>query len=239
MCLYPKFILNRKYVPNKKNGGNPPTMKDERTKYVPVGCGKCMECMKQKAMRWQVRLHEEIRVNPRADYVTLSFSEESLIKLDNKINSGKDKITGYNLDNKMAILGVRLFLERWRKQFKTSLKHWLVTELGHVNTERIHIHGLIWPDYPREYVTKIWQYGNVWFGDYVNEKTINYIIKYINKQDEDHKYYTPVILTSPGIGSGYLKRVDKERNKFRGKDTIEYYTTRNGIKLPLPIYSIS
>ena len=24
MCLYPKLILNRKYLPNKKNGGIPP-----------------------------------------------------------------------------------------------------------------------------------------------------------------------------------------------------------------------
>ena len=49
MCLYPKLIKNKKYVPNKKNKGKVPTPPDERVLWVPVGCGKCIECMKQKA----------------------------------------------------------------------------------------------------------------------------------------------------------------------------------------------
>ena len=48
MCLYPKLILNKKYTGTKKNKGVIPTLTDERVKYVPVGCGKCMECMKKK-----------------------------------------------------------------------------------------------------------------------------------------------------------------------------------------------
>jgi hypothetical protein len=30
MCLYPRLIKNRKYIKNKKNGGNIPPVKDER-----------------------------------------------------------------------------------------------------------------------------------------------------------------------------------------------------------------
>lgn len=58
MCLYPKLIKNRKYIKNKKNKGKiPPLPKilvnsklidDARVVLVPVGCGKCMECMKKK-----------------------------------------------------------------------------------------------------------------------------------------------------------------------------------------------
>ena len=33
MCLYPKLIKNRRYVPNKKNGGVPPQCPDERLRY--------------------------------------------------------------------------------------------------------------------------------------------------------------------------------------------------------------
>ena len=40
MCLYPKFMKNPKYKPNKKNGGNPPTITDKRVEYVPMSCGK-------------------------------------------------------------------------------------------------------------------------------------------------------------------------------------------------------
>ena len=61
MCLYPKLIANPKYSATKKNGGVIPKMKDKRVGYVPIGCGKCMECTKQKARDWSVRLQEEIR----------------------------------------------------------------------------------------------------------------------------------------------------------------------------------
>ena len=44
MCLYPKLIKNRRYVPNKKNGGVPPQCPDERLLYVTAACGDCLEC---------------------------------------------------------------------------------------------------------------------------------------------------------------------------------------------------
>ena len=56
MCLYPKMIKNPKYLPNKKNNNNPPEITDERVKWVPVGCGNCMECRKQKKREWQIRI---------------------------------------------------------------------------------------------------------------------------------------------------------------------------------------
>ena len=44
MCLNPSYIKNRKYIPNKKNGGVVPPISDMRVLYVPVGCGVCIEC---------------------------------------------------------------------------------------------------------------------------------------------------------------------------------------------------
>ena len=60
MCLNPSFIKNRKYIPNKKNGGVIPPVSDNRVLYVPVGCGVCIECKKQKSRSWQIRLKEDI-----------------------------------------------------------------------------------------------------------------------------------------------------------------------------------
>ena len=37
MCLYPNIIENRRYLPNAKNGGNPPTPKDQRLNEKSVG----------------------------------------------------------------------------------------------------------------------------------------------------------------------------------------------------------
>lgn len=48
MCLYPKRILNRRFMPNRKNGYNPPICTDERLRYINVECGKCYECKKKK-----------------------------------------------------------------------------------------------------------------------------------------------------------------------------------------------
>ena len=117
MCLYPKLILNKKYSANKKNNGIIPTMMDERTKYVPIGCGKCIECMKQKSRDWQVRLTEEIKINKNGKFVTLTFNEESLTNLSNEI---PEWINENSRNNYIAKLAVRRFLERWRKKHKKA-----------------------------------------------------------------------------------------------------------------------
>jgi len=255
MCLYPKLINNRKYVSNKKNGGIIPPVTDKRTLLVPVGCGKCIECKKQKSREWQVRLQEEIRHNGNGKFITLTFSNESIKELSKEIKN----VSGYNLDNEIATLATRRFLERYRKKYKKSIRHWLVTELGGNGTENIHMHGIIFPKNINneteieeiENISKIWGYGIITIGKrkfqngkalnddtlgYVNERTINYIVKYVNKTDEKHKEYNSKILTSAGIGKNYIDRKDSKLNKYKGKETKETYTTRQGTKLAMPIY---
>lgn len=239
MCLYPRLIKNRKYTKTKKNGGNIPPIIDPRTTLVPIGCQQCIECRKQKAREWQVRLHEDIRHNGYAKFITLTFSNESIAQL-----SAETDAEGYELDNHIATRAVRLFLERWRKHYKKSLRHWLVTELGHTGTENIHLHGIIWTDKPLQKVEQIWQYGHIWKGkqengrlvNYVNAKTVNYIVKYVNKIDQDHKHYKSIILTSPGIGNGYTNRTDAKQNRYNHTKTNETYRTPQGYRLALPIY---
>lgn len=232
MCLYPKLIKNPKYRPNKKNKGVIPVCTDERTKLIPVGCGRCMECMKQKKRNWQVRLLEEIKTDKSGKFVTLTFNDESLIELNNYVKCDIDDIR----ENEVATLAVRRFLERWRKDNKISVKHWLITELGHIGSERIHLHGIIFTNYNDDYIAKLWKYGNIYVGNYVNERTINYIIKYVNKMDIEHKGYIPKILCSKGIGSNYIKTYNSQLNKFNYKETKEYYRTRSGHKIAMPTY---
>ncbi len=234
MCLYPKLIKNRKYMSNKKNGGNIPPVKDMRTKLVPIGCGKCMECRKQKKREWQVRLHEEIKKNKiPAWFVTMTYSDQEIQKLDDEINK---ELKGYNRDNEIARLSIRRFTERWRKKYKKTVRHWLVTELGTNKTERLHIHGILWCK-NKEDISRIWKYGGVYIGEYVNEKTINYIVKYLNKADKIHKEYIPKMFVSQGIGNKYLKGSDIKRNKYKeNEETDETYRTINGLRLALPVY---
>lgn len=243
MCLWSKYIKNRKYVPNKKNGGIVPAINDKRVMVVPVGCGKCIECRKQKAREWQVRLLEDIRENKNGMFVTMTFSNESIIELTEvagKIKGAETKReiieSGYVLDNEIARIAVERFRERWRKEFKKSIRHWFVTELGHGETEHIHLHGLVWTDEDIEKVKKHWKYGTVWKGDWVSEDTVSYLMKYVHKEDKEHEYYNSKVFTSAGIGAGYMKRTDWKNNKYKKGETKEYYKTRTGHKIKLPIY---
>ncbi|AXH75112.1 MAG: replication initiator protein [Microviridae sp.] len=255
MCLYPTLIKNRKYTANKKNGGNVPPIPDERVKYVAVGCQQCIECRKQKARGWQVRLLEDIKTNTNGKFITLTFSNESIKHLTeivaNKTDIDKETgevtetiLEGYELDNEIATKAIRLFLERWRKKYKVSLRHWLVTEIGHNGTENVHLHGIVWTDKDLEEVTKIWSYGYVWTGkkengkiiNYVSSRTVNYIVKYIHKVDEHHKTFKSKVLTSSGIGGNYINRVDSKNNKYKGENTITTYKTTTGHKIAMPVY---
>lgn len=253
MCLYPTLIKNPKYKKTKKNGGNIPPITDQRVTYVPIGCQNCIECRKQKARQWQVRLLEDIKTNKNGKFICLTFSNEWIKKFIHGYENenghwidGIDKnLEGYAIDNAIATMATRLFLERWRKEHKKSLRHWLVTELGHKGTEHIHIHGIIWTDEPLAKVERIWKHGYVWKGketrmgniiNYVSERTVNYMVKYMIKIDIQHKSYKQIILTSPGIGANYKKTWNAKLNKYNGIQTEERYRTRTGHQIAMPIY---
>lgn len=249
MCLYPKLIKNRKYTANKKNGGVIPSVTDVRMTMIPVGCGNCIECRKQKARGWQLRLLEEVRDKKNGKFITLTFSNASVKELieqkPTKNWPSMAGLEGYELDNEIATRAVRLWLERWRKKNGTSVRHWLITELGHNGTENIHLHGIVWTDKDWEEIRETWQYGYMWprkedkeakQRNYVGEQTVNYIIKYITKVDKKHKEYKSKILTSAGIGNKYPETVRAKQHKFNGKETKEEYRTYSGHKMAMPIY---
>ena len=220
-CLYPNLIKNPKYLPNKKNGYNPPKCTDERLRYVPASCGRCIECRKKRRREWMIRLSEELRGGGKPPlFVTLTINDENLKRCKNKEN------------NEKATELVRKFLENIRSYTKHSVKHFLVTELGE-EKQRIHLHGFIWSD--KELIQKKWIYGFVHIGEFVNEKSINYMTKYMLKTPPGINFI-PKVLASPGIGKGYTNRKDAQRNKFKPGETEETYRFRNGSKMYLPQY---
>jgi len=241
MCLYPRLIKNRKYTSNKKNGGVIPAVLDERTKLVPIGCQRCIECKKQKANSWRARLLEDIQTYKNGKFITLTFSNDSIKKLYEEIDK---TLEGYEIDNQIATLAVRRWLERHRKKYGKSIRHWIVTELGHKGTENIHMHGIIWTDLDMSEIERLWGYGFIWKGykklgryiNYVNEATINYCVKYLTKTDVKHKTYNPKMLVSHGIGNNYISTYNSRKNRYHGKDTEESYKTRSGHKIGLPVY---
>lgn len=249
MCINKTLIKNRRYGVTKKNGGIVPVCNDKRQLNVWIPCGQCYICRKKKAREWRMRITEDIKENPNCKIVTLTFNTKSLKELA-LVAKGH---TGYNLDNEICRIAVKRFRERWRKKYGRSIRHWLITELGHGETEHVHMHGIVWEDSRYkledsllEEVEKIWKYGYVGKGkknwltgkteNYVNAKTANYFTKYVNKIDEQHKEYRQIILTSAGIGAGYTRSIKATDNRYKEKGTIQTYSIDTGGVLPLPEY---
>lgn len=230
MCLYPRLIPNPKYKTSKKRGYYKPSQHDSRLNYVPVACGKCYECRKKRAREWKIRLAEEIR-HEKSYFVTLTIDDENLAKIKNELEIKETK----GNENSIATAALRKFLERCRKKTKKSLRHWCVTELGEDNG-RIHLHGIFFGENAVQLVIEKWKYGYVFIGTFVNERTINYITKYMLKDDINNREFSGKVLTSAGIGAKYFEREDWKFNRYREEDTREYYTFRNGTKAMLPRY---
>lgn len=224
MCLYPSIIENPKYAKSNKNSNG---VKDRRLRWIQIPCGYCEECRRAKANEWRVRLMEEIKSNPKnIIFATLTFSEESLKKLryDEKE------------PNKAPQKAISLFRKRWWKKYKTPLKHWLITELGHDNTKRIHLHGIIWTELTEEQFEKEWGYGWTFFGYEISERTINYIVKYVTKKDEGNPEFNGKIFTSKGIGKDYINKNSLKKHRYQDRFTEETYRAASGIKIALPTY---
>jgi len=117
-------------------------------------------------------------------------------------------LIGKYLDKQIARLAIRRFLERYRKKYGVSLRHWLITDYGHRGTERLHLHGIVFDarcTTVRSHRTLIkfeefrdlWMYGHIWLG-WCTDRSINYITNYITKI-QDAK-----VFVSPGLGKSYL-----------------------------------
>lgn len=235
MCLYPRPAQNPRYTENRKNGGIIPPIPDLKLMTVNIPCGKCIECRKQKANEWRIRLIQEIQNTPHGKFITLTFNTESLIALATELTANNKTLAGYELDNEIAKLAVKRFRERWRFKHKKSPRYWLVTELGHQGTEHIHLHGFIWTD-KRDEIPTTWKYGFTWVGKYVGGRTASYCVKYVMKLDPMHRHYRPIILTSHGIGKQYLNERYRQEHRYRDINTNDTYRLDNGQKLQLPRY---
>lgn len=236
MCIYTTKILNKRFLPTKKNWWRPPVCPDERLRYVEVECGYCHECLQKKGREWRIRNYEQLKETPTAVFFTGTFTDERIEYLSKKYNIDKKDV------NKIATKEVRLFLERIRKYNNgKSVKHWIVTEKGHTSTRRIHIHGIFYGEneHTKQSLTWLlrnqWKAGYCYNGKYVNERTINYVSKYLTKLDEVNKDYHGIVLCSKGLGKGYVER-NRERFEWKEENTKTYYHTSKGTNIALPRY---
>lgn len=197
MCLQPRTIVNRRYIKRPYLLRNAELFPHDY--YIQVPCGRCSQCLKNTADSWRKRLKEELSTDVfhRARFVTMTFNQ-----------------TSYRRFRDCPERAIRLFLERYRKQYGVSLRHWFVTELGHVDG-RLHIHGILFdarwsyghdPNFFAPYnrqLRKFWKYGNTWTG-FAEQNTVGYIVKYIRKVNPSRPLFRPRTYVSPGLGSSWF-----------------------------------
>lgn len=237
MCLFTKRIRNPKYLPNQKNGYNPPKCPHPALMYIEVKCGICNDCRKEKRRNWSTRIKEQLRETPNAVFFTGTFAPDRLHELQTKYDT-KDK-------NTIAKKELRLFLERIRKETGKSVTHWVVTELGEDNG-RIHIHGIFFSNSMSVYklrglLWRKWTAGYKFYGKYCNARTANYITKYMLKANSMDAKFRPIVLATKGIGKRYfIDEYNRKRHQYVPKtplfSTIESYRNEYGQNVALPTY---
>lgn len=233
-CEKPLKIKNRRYV----GMTDLQVSQDSKERYgmiwppdyiLEVPCGYCHSCQKSQNNQYRIRLMYEIRDHPPDSclFLTLTFNDPSEARFSADYNKA-----------------VRLFLDRLRKRYGKQIRHWFICEFG-TKRGRAHYHGILFncPDdllhdarnsplvggVPGRLsvVNDLWSYGFTFTG-YVSDATCSYITKYLTKSLNDRKV-RPRVLSSFGIGVGYLKTDDAALHKL-DKDKPQPFMFLNGFK---------
>lgn len=142
----------------------------------PRPCRKCAYCIDRRLNNWVFRCIEELKVSDSGSFVTLTYEVPPLT------------------DNNMPTLrktDFQNFMKRLRKTTNRKIKYYMCGEYGDTYY-RPHYHAIIFNSSP-EAIEKCWQgftnlgdpegvvLGITHFGE-VNQATIAYTAKYMNKQ---------------------------------------------------------
>lgn len=229
MCKNKIIIKNKRYQPTKKNGYTKETPRDRRLTYIEIPCGECKECKKKRKEMWRLRIENELLDSKSAIFFTGTFSDKAIENIK--------KQYGVKEENDIATKANRLFLERLRKKYDIKLTHWCITELGK-EKGRIHIHGIFFikenqdVKYIKDKVKREWDFGWNYLGYVDQGKTINYITKYMLKENENFKEFKPKVLASKNIGIGFIERnkrfykYKEENGEIKANTKMEYLDGR-------------
>jgi|GEM_PF-2103073 len=206
--------------------------------YAP--CRQCEYCHKKRISNWTIRLQDEATsVGNKAIFITLTYSNDNLPK-----NFSLDKT---HVQDWMKKLRQRIK----RKLDNRKIRYFIAGEYGS-NTNRPHYHAILYNINAREYKKignlvelgfgkncthykdEIWIKGHVTIGMNVNEETLRYTAKYINKKlygkaKEKSDRLIPFHLSSQGLG------ID-EAYKNREQIEEDLYILRGGKKCSIPQY---
>lgn len=203
-CFAPRMIVNRKYV---RMAGSvqaairqfAPVVQGKysyvpRDFYLVVRCGKCLDCQRYRSTMWTTRILHEYEFVPPEDRNRVKFVTLTIAPRD------------YDNFKRDASYMIRKFLERYRKAYGRSFKHWICSEYGK-KRGRLHFHGIFFDALCSEAeLRKLWKYGRVSMSTLRSDAGILYVAKYVTKYIEDNFISSDQraeVWASPGIGRSY------------------------------------
>lgn len=189
-----------------------------------VPCGRCVECMSQKAKEWSFRIQDEMSLHAANCFLTLTFRENPLTICKRDLQTFVKR-----LRKSIEPCKIRYFAcgeygkKHGRPHYHLAVFGWRPADLVYLYTTN---------DGDRLYrsptVEKLWPHGFITVGDLTLESG-KYVAKYLQKlQDFPDGLEPPFLLMSnrPGIGYG---AIDEKAVK-----TDKIY--RQGQYIPIPRY---
>lgn len=203
---------------------SPMSVKNKIGTRVTIPCGKCIPCMQKKRSEWSFRIKEELKVSSSAFFITLTYNEDNIPKINDV--------------HVLSKIDVQLFLKRLRQFYGISgIKYYLVGEYGSEG-HRPHYHLLIFnlpykeKDKLKEEIEELWGKGFAHVGN-VESASIHYVTGYIVNKAQEIEFKTrEFAMISKGIGSSY---VDKMRVYHKSIDR-SFITWENGTVQSMPRY---
>lgn len=213
---------------------------DYKGNEIPIPCGRCMSCRRDKTRLLELRAKEEWRSHAHSAYVTLTFDDNHLIykngfcfpTVNRKVAHEFFDRLRHNIKNLNPIV-------RMVNRIDENFTFLYSTEYGD-DKGRPHIHCILFGvDFSncRKLLQRTWENGSIDIKP-VKNGCIRYVTKYLQKQafgeEKYSKYFdngldAPVVGWSKGFGSKlYEKKADDIRKYGAIKDGNNF--------LPVPSY---
>lgn len=239
MCLKPKVIVNRHYVKVAGSAENALQLFSAAPDlYVKVDCGLCIECQIKRGSSWRTRLLDEYKYfvdrfpKEKVHFVTLTIAPEYYHLFHDKASSCRM---------------IRLFLERYRKRYGCSFKHYITSEYGE-KRGRLHFHMISFRMLCNaKELRELWSYGRVDMQTLKGPQGISYVSGYVSKIVKGDKltsnqpfFIAPdkktFVLVSPKFGRDYITDKSNFDYHYSGNFLKTVRVRDNGSPFGLPRY---
>lgn len=208
------------------------------TDRLTVQCGKCLACLQNRRAEWSIRLFEESKEAISAWFVTLTYSDETVPKINDGGLFPKYTLRKKELQN---------YFKKLRHGNEGQIKYYAVGEYGSL-LRRPHYHIILFNVDSQADIVSAWtEYnkrdnvydlkGKVDIGN-VERKSIHYVTGYLIGEGFEYGKYTdetveaPFQLISKGIGENYTI----DNYTWHHYENRMYMMSDNGHKVKMPRY---